>query len=265
MKYISKTAIALCLFLLFMVLNIAYSQNHTLITVEKINGDQIAVDHLGNLYIIQDMLLQKHDANGQFLFSYSNFSFGNIFSVDVTNPSKIMVFYQETGAIIFLDDRLVPITNEIELYSRQYMTISLAAYSSDNKIWLYDEARADLIALDAFFNEVHRVHYNFPNFNPTQLQEIPGKMFFMHNPEQGAFLFDFFGTYIKTIATQSPFPLQVQYDNIYYLKDNKLHIYNYIKLSEDTLETDMSHIKQCLVYKNRLYLLDKKGKVCISD
>ena len=259
MKEKITTALLVSFFLTF-----AYGQYDKLIIIEKINGDQITVDLLGNLYVIQDALLQKYDPNGQFLFSYSNFSFGNITSVDVSNPMKIMLFYQETGTIIFLDDRLAPITNKIDLYSRQYMTISLAAYSSDNKIWLYDEVRADLIVLDAHFNEINRVHYNFQNFNPTQLQEITGKMFFMHNPEQGIFLFDSFGTYIKTIATQSFFPVQVHNNHIYYLKNNQLHIYNYNQLSEETGEMDMSHIKQCLIHKNRLYLLDKMGRVMIQ-
>ena len=140
----------------------------------------------------------------------------------------------------------------------------MAAYSSDNKIWLYDEARADLIALDAHFNEVHRVHYNFQNFYPTQLQEIPGKMFMMHNPEQGIFFFDSFGTYIKTIATQSSFPVQIHHNYIYYLKNNQLHIYDTIQLSEETWEADMSQIKQYFIRKNRLYLLDKTGKITIQ-
>ena len=251
--------------LLSFLLVFAYAQDNNIIAIEKISGNQIAVDHLGNLYIIQDALLQKYDQNGQFLFSYSNFSFGNISSVDVSNPMKIMLFYQETGTIIFLDDRLAPITNKIDLYSHQYMSISLAAYSSDNKIWLYDEIHADLIAIDAYSNEIHRVHYNFKNFNPTQLQEIPGKMFFMHNPEQGVFFFDSFGTYIKTVSTESSCPVQVSHNNIYYLKNNQLHIYNYIQFSEEVWETDMSDIKQCFIHQNRLYLLGKKGRVTLQS
>jgi hypothetical protein len=265
MANILKKTIALSLFLFFLTPVITYSQDNSLITVEKIRGDQIAIDYLGNLYVIQNALLQKYDPNGQFLFSYSNFSFGNITSVDVSNPMKIMLFYQETGTIIFLDDRLASISNQIDLYSRQYMTISLTAYSSDNKILLYDEAHADLIALDNYLNEIYRVHYNFQNFNPIQFQEIQGKMFFMHNPESGIFLFDSFGTYIKTIATQSPFPLQVYNNSIYYLKNDQLYVYNYTQLSENVWKTDMSHFKQCLVYKNRLYLLDKTGKVTIQS
>ena len=263
MKDIHKKTIVTLLLSLF--LGFAYAQDNNVVMIEKIRGDQITIDHLGNLYIIQNALLQKYNENGQFLFSYSNFSFGNITSVDVSNPMKIMVFYQETGTIMFLDDRLAPVSNKIDLYNFQYMTVSLAAYSSDNKIWLYDEVHADIIALDIYFKEIHRVHYNFQEFNPTQFQEISSKMFFMHNPEQGVFLFDFFGTYIKTIPVQSSFPVQFYNNSIYYLKNNQLHIYNYARLSEETWEMEMSHIKQCLVGKNRLYLLDKTGRVTIQS
>lgn len=246
------------------MLPLVFTQEENTIVIDKIRGDRIASDHLGNLYIMQDGLLQKHDQDGKLLSSYSNFSFGNISSVDVSNPMKIMLFYQETGTIIFLDDRLAPITNRLDLYNLQYMTISLAAYSSDNKIWLYDEANADLIALDNYNHEVHRIHYSFQNFNPTQLQGISAKMFFMHNPNEGVLFFDSFGTYIKTIATRTPYNLQVSNDIIYYLKEGRLHLYNYVQLSEEILDREMSNIKQCLVHRNRLYLLELTGRVIIQ-
>ena len=229
--------------------------------IDKIRGDIIAIDVLGNLYIVQESSLYKYSLKGELLYSYSNFSLGPISSVDVTNPMKIMLFYKDAATLLFLDDRLSPISENLDLMNKQLATISLAAYSTNNQIWLYDFINMDLITLDMYFNVTGKVHYNFPNFQPTQLMEIPGKMFAMYNPEQGIYLFDSFGSYIKTIGIQTEKKVQFVGQTLIYLKDSRLHIYNYQELRDESFELKDTHIKQSLKFRDKYILLKESGEV----
>ncbi len=258
------------IFLLWMIIffsaGTAFCQNEIAVNIkslDKIRGDKIYLDPQGNLYVIQDALLHKYNGRGDFLYSYSNFSLGNITTADVTNPMKIMLYYQETNTILFLDERLAPITDKIDLFTKRYTTISMAAYTTDNQIWLYDYAGMDLVILDLYLNPVARVHYNFPDFHPTQMFEIPGKNVIMHNPGKGVYFFDSFGTYIKTVGIQSKNDIQIIDNIIYYLKDGQLHRYNFKELSEEIIPLKIKDPMQCLRYKGRLFILDINGKVYI--
>lgn len=226
-----------------------------------ISGDQLAIDRIGNFYVIKDAVLQKFSNNGELLFSFSNFSFGNITSVDVSNYLKIMIFYGESSTLLFLDDRLSPISDPIDLFSRQYTTIALAAYSADNRTWLYDFANSDLIILDIYFNKIDKIHYNFPHFQPTQLIEIQGKQMSMYNPMDGLYIYDSFGTFDKKIRIETAYPVQIVDHTIYYIKDGNFYGYHYQKLSEEMVELNLPDMKQCLRYKNMLFILKTDGEI----
>jgi len=97
-----KIWLARILFLLiifnFSAVFLSYSQNDSLknpIYINKIKGEFINVDSQGNLYIVMDSYLYKYSLTGEFQYSFTNFLLGTITSVDVSNPSKIMLFYKE--------------------------------------------------------------------------------------------------------------------------------------------------------------------------
>ena len=114
-------------------------------------AEMIAVDPQGNIYAINDATLFKYAPDGNLLHSYNNNLLGNISSIDVDNPMKIMLFYRDAGSILFLNDKLSPIGDMVDLYSKGLTTISLATYSTKNELILYDESNTDLILLDLYF------------------------------------------------------------------------------------------------------------------
>ena len=111
----------------------------------------IAVDPQGNIYAVNNASLYKYAPNGTLLYSYTQNLDGNITSIDVDNPLKIMLFYRDAGTILFLNDKLSPIGDAIDLFAKGLTTINLATYSTKNQIILYDEANTDLIILDFYF------------------------------------------------------------------------------------------------------------------
>ena len=241
---------------------LAYTCNMFAQTSDAIVIDQpaqiIAVDPQGYIYAVNDVTLYKYAPDVKLLFTISSSMDGPISSIDVDNPMKIMLFYREAGAIMFLDDKLAPIGNVIDLFSKGLTTISLATYSTKNNIILYDEANTDLIILDFYYNEKERIHYNFNDFNPVILKDINEQKIYMQDTNDGIYFFDSFGTYDKSIAILSGFPVQVSKDIIFFVKNNQLYSYNYLNLEVHTLTDLPEDTQQVLVYQNKLILSNGK-------
>ena len=120
--------------LLFSVTLSLFAQDNVTV-LEKMTGTELGIDPNRNLYLVGGSKLSKLDGEGRLLRSFDDSFLGDIASIDVDNPMKIMVFYRESGKILFLDDRLSPVTEPLDLFSHGYTSVSLAAYSTDNLIW----------------------------------------------------------------------------------------------------------------------------------
>lgn len=240
-----------------------FAQTDESLVIEQ-TAQTIAVDPQGNIYAVDDITLYKFAPDGKLLFTISSSMDGPISSIDVDNPMKIMLFYREAGAIMFLDDKLAPIGNVIDLFSKGLTTISLATYSTKNNIILYDEAKTDLIILDFYFNEKERIHYNFNGFNPVILKDMNEQKIYMQDQQNGIYFFDSFGTYDKSIAILSGFPVQVSKDVIFFVKNNQLYSYNYMNLEAHTLTDLPEDTQQVLVYQNKIIFSNGK-KISIRN
>lgn len=255
------------LFFLSIILN-GFSQQDSIgiyKEIPKVKGEQIALDNRGFIYIISENSLYKYSSEGEFLFSYQNAFLGTISDIDLSSPMKIMLFYQESGKIIFLDEHLSPITEELDFASKQYHSVLLAAYSTSNHIWIYNEIERNLIKLDFYLNEQTKTHHSIPDFNPIQLLVLSEKTIVMNNPKTGILFFDSFGTYIKTIGIRTSQKIQMDNQFIYYLKDNNLHRYDYKRMDETIIPLRIENLKQVIVYKDRFILLTREGSVFIAQ
>ena len=218
---------ALLFLLLFSFIASVSAQNsETCHTIEGVKGNSVAVDPNGNVYVIDGPTLHKLVRNGEELipYQYSNFQLGDIASVDVDNPLKIMLFYQDEGMILFLDEKMNPLMEPLNLMNAGLNNISLATYSTDNAIWLYDVVLHDLINVNFQLKELSRNHLTLEDFEPTQLISLKEKQLAMCNPATGVAFFDAFGTYLKTISVPHGYPSKWQCDNnqIFYLMFNDM-------------------------------------------
>lgn len=228
-----------------------------------IAAEYMAVDPQGNLYLVQDATLYKYNLNGELLGSYTNNMLGHITSIDVDNPFKIMLFYREDGSIIFLDGQLASIGNEISLYYNGLNTISLASYSSNNNLHLYDETNTELIIMDLHSNIKERIRYDFEDFHPEEIIDKGEQMMVMRDP-QGIYFFDQFGTFEKSIALQSEHKIQLVKSKIYYVQDHRLKCYNIEHLDFTDLLPVHSECVQALLYGDKMIQLIKDKGVMID-
>jgi len=225
----------------------------------------IKIDPYGNIYAVKETQLSKFSPSGKLMFTFSNHKLGVISSIDVFNPMKIMLFYQDAGKLIFLNEQLALINDPVSLHNADYFTIALASYSAANQIHLYDNANRYLLTLDFNMKEISKTPINFPSFNPTKMIELEEKSLAFHAPEAGIYLFDSFGTYNKLIPIITSNPVEVTSELIYYANNNEVVIYNYKTLNFETQQLPTSNVAQTLLYRNNMILLLQNGTIWIYE
>jgi hypothetical protein len=98
----------------------------------------IRVDAYSQVYLVNGPELMKYDKNGTILQRYCNNKLGTISYADVTNPLKLLLFYQESNAVVFLDHSLIEITGALDIFEMAGFEASLACSSSDGGFWLWN-------------------------------------------------------------------------------------------------------------------------------
>lgn len=114
------------------------------ITTLKINSipidadEFIGYDQLENYYYIKDNILFKK--MGEQIVSYMNVGLGALKKVDIINPLKIVLFYEDFNSVVFLDNQL----NEKQKINFSELKIPIIAHAigtaGKNSIWYFDLA-----------------------------------------------------------------------------------------------------------------------------
>lgn len=231
--------------------------NLKLIKSINLNAQIISTDKLGNLYAVANEEIFKYDANGLFLQKNSLKSFGNISAIDVSNPMKILVFYKDYNKILFLDNMLAPSGSNIDLSSIGFDQATLVAASHDNGLWVFNSLNFELVRMDPSLKISHQsgniAQLTSFAIKPTALFENNNKVY-LCDTINGVFIFDVFGTYIKTIPLKSIIDLQVENNVIYYIDKNGFGSFNTELLKQSDLPLPMNDLKQIRLQKNRVFI-----------
>ncbi|WP_291116355.1 hypothetical protein [Flavobacterium sp. UBA6135] len=143
------------LFLFVIVSTTLFSQEKSiatsLIATEFLEADIfVGKDKFGFNYYIKNNVFFKKD--NQELFQYKNVALGKIMKVDLLNPLKIILFYENFNTIIIVDNQL----NEIQKinFSENQTPIVASAFgiAAQNKLWLFNNLTQQLGLFDLVKN-----------------------------------------------------------------------------------------------------------------
>lgn len=162
--------------LLILFISSVQSQIKNIVPVElnsiPIVADEfIGFDSYDNCYYLSNMVLfKKHNDN---LFQYQNPQLGKIKKVDILNPLKIIVFYEDFNTVVVLDNQL----NEIQKISFSDTDSSILAscigIAGQNRLWIYNTLNQQIGLFDLASLEINSLNipikekFNFyqTNFN----------------------------------------------------------------------------------------------------
>ena len=137
--YFHQPMRTLVLFLLVAVSYVGLAQSVTATLESKLPLDTykfIGVDRFSHFYYIKDNIFYKKER--QQTYQYTDFLLGTLSSVDILNPLKIVLFYEDTNTAVILDNTLSEITrinfNQIEAFRN----VQYASTAIDRNLWLYN-------------------------------------------------------------------------------------------------------------------------------
>ncbi len=231
--------------------------------------DYAASDLLGNVYILNKNRteLLKYNFNGQFINRYSNLSLGKIQHVDVSNPLRILLFYHQRQALVFLDSQLSPNGEPIFLEKTGIMNASLACSSSlSNGFWIYSEPENELYRYNS--EGVLQVKsgnlkwFLGDDFHPTRITESNSRLF-ISDSNGGIFLFDQFGTHKKTIPLKTHSEIFANNDFLWFMEPNKIIRYHFKKATIDEDSIGNPYVKNIYFTKDRIIeIYSDSIKIC---
>ncbi len=200
--------------------------------VQAIKGEirDFTTDNLGNLYLVMPgNQIKKLNAKGDSLAVYNDVKrYGNIYSIDATNPLKVLVYFKDFSTIVVLD-RLLSVLNIIDLRKQNILQVNAIASSYDNNIWLYDELDSKLKKIDDNGNvllestDFRQVFDSVPS--PSAIYDRDGQLY-MYDARQGLMVFDYYGAKKNNLQLLNYTDLQVVDKNTITSRDSS-HIVLY--------------------------------------
>ena len=222
----------------------------------------IWVDNLGNVYIIQKDNISKFSNNGEPIAKFSYKNAGEIASIDVTDPLKIVVFYKSFGQLIFLDNTLSITNGPVSLFEKEVINPVLVCASSDKGIWIYDKQNFTIFKFDENLQQLLRVT-DLSATLETDLEPVfmmsLNSFLYISDPKKGIFVFDQYGSFYKLLHFKDIYYFDI-FDNSLFYNDNgvfkKIDLLTYSELTMDLKEKLFSSQTFKDVF---VYLLNAEG------
>ncbi len=220
----------------------------------------IGLDNYKNSYFIKDRVINKQGPDGNFRFN--DLQLGRITSVDIINPLKVVVFFQDTNTVVLLDNKL----SEIERINfnnlPKFLNVSTANNAGSNSLWLFN---VDTQQLEL---------YNYGSKQQTVVsQPFPGKLLSQASnfnycftlTEKKLRAFNIYGSILNEAPSEDYEKIIQQNENLVALKENSLYyIPDFAKrnnaVSHETVKLSFPEItiKDLQLTNDFLYIYDGK-------
>ena len=153
----------------------------------------LGYDSFGYSYQIRNNVFSK--TKGTEVFEYKNVSLGNITKVDLQNPLKLLLYYDDFNTVLLLDNQLNKIT-EINFSQNAIPIVADAiGMSTQNQLWIYNALNQQIGLFDYLKNEYKTV--STPLTEPIKYYQTDFNTFYWIDKKNNWFSCDIFG---KTTA-----------------------------------------------------------------
>ena len=251
-----------CFLFFILIFKIGSGQTASLQSSTPLLADRfVGLDSYKNTYFLKDRVLHKQGEDGN--FKYNALQLGRITSVDIINPLKVVIFFQDTNTVVLLDNKL----NEIERINfdnlSQFLNVSTATNAGNNSLWIFNVDTQQL--------EI----YNYRSKMQTVVsQPFPGKLISQASnfnycftlTEKKLRAFNVYGSLLNEIPIEGYEKIVQQNENLVALIDNSLYyIPDFAKRNEDSpketvkLELPEMTIKDLQLTNDFLYIYDGKN------
>ena len=245
--------------LLLSLSQFGFAQQPKLLKSISVKARLFAADNLNDLYIVNEQGdLLKYDDEFKLLNRFSENRYGDLTSIDPTNPLNLLLFYGDFNTIQILDQQLGSI-GLLQLTQKGMTDISAAATSQDNDIWIYDNSTKQLKKISTSASVVAASEDLFQaglvEDEPFSFIRCRNNWIYCLLPSKGVMIFDNFGNYYTRLALPVKDHFQVMDRVLYYFADGQLHFYQLDTHNEGTIPLPANlQAQDARVSKGRLYI-----------
>lgn len=221
-----------------------FGQNQTInpsaVSKFKTDTDEfVGYDSFGYSYQIKNNVFSK--IKGSEIFEYKNVSLGNITKVDIQNPLKIVLFYEDFNSVILLDNQLNKMTEINFSQNTIPIVVSAIGMSTQNQLWIFNTLNQQIGLFDYLKNEYKTV--SIPFTESIKYYQTDFNTFYWIDKKNNWFSCDIFGKIsslgnvadFDKIEIISPEKLIFSKANSLYLRENTNTIYE-IEVLEKTFD-----------------------------
>ena len=227
----------------------------------------IAIDPLGNLYILEGNSLTKFDPAGDSVCSWSDPKTGRVTLADAGDPLRIMVYQRDFNLVRFLNNRLAPLADPIALDDLGLTTPLTLGVCRQGGFWVLDgnSTRLRLIG-PRLTTVVESIPLNLPSTQVTAGYRLfeSGDHVYLLIPDREILVFDLFANLIRKI------PLRMQAFGVYgnrilLVRPESVSLWNNPVTDEEMIWTDDSaDLREACLFQNRLFFRTSRQAVLIS-
>lgn len=164
--------------------------NASVISKFKIDTDEfIGYDSFGYSYQIKNNVFSK--IKGSEIFEYKNVSLGNITKVDIQNPLKIVLFYEDFNSVVLLDNQLNKMTEINFSQNTIPIVVSAIGMSTQNQLWIFNTLNQQIGLFDYLKNEYKTV--SIPLTEGIKYYQTDFNTFYWIDKKNNWFSCDIFG------------------------------------------------------------------------
>ena len=223
--------------------------------VLRVKHERFAADQLGNVYLISGAEVQKFGKAGQRLARYSDLRLGDVNTIDVTNPLKIVLYYGDYQQVVFLDNQLSPNGKSVALQELGLEQAALVCASTNNSFWVYDRRNNELHRFDEQARRVSSTgnlrQVLSANLAPTEMCEHNNQLY-LNAPSEGIYVFDIYGTFSRLIPLRNLRGLHAGTEVLYFVREKSFCSY-YMKDFDERCEPLAQGAKQVSLVNGRYY------------
>jgi hypothetical protein len=230
------------------------------------NYSNFYTDNLGNVFLLaNNNQIKKFDQNLDSVGVFNDVRrYGNIYSLDVSNPLKILVYYKDFTTILTLD-RFLNIRNTIDLRNSNILQAKAVAQSYDNNYWVFDELDNAIKKIDDNGNVLlksadFRVVFS-EQYSPSVMIDQNNQLY-LYDENKGWLVFDYYGTFKKRIEIPGHKDVQLT-NNILMTHDSSyFYYYNLKSFIETKASSPQINLRTAIKVQqtlNKIFVLQKDG------
>lgn len=257
-----KTFFSILLFLLCGLRIAAQTDTVRPLRTVKAQAVDFALDNLGNLYLLTATdQLKKYNANGDSVAVYNDVKrFGKLFSLDVSNPLKLLLFYKDFSTVAVLD-RFLALRTSLDLRRHNVLQATAVGTSYDNNIWVFDVVDGKLKKLDEAGNLLlETADFRMLFAEPVMPEKIWDRdgFVYLYDPAAGVYVFDNYGAFKRKFRITKWTNVNLRDKFIIGTENGLVHVFNTATLMQKSYKLPPAFSSQpFIVTPTQLFTLSK--------